>query len=189
MAAQSTVAGIVVAAAILVCAIIKCPDADAAGLSVVGSSAKVCQLTGQTDWLTGASTDAQTMSRYGLMGIDLGFPVESDTSALYLLFGDAVPAHHPSGSLPTVGDNAHCAARRERLSWHGLRRRCAARLARTPRGDAADPAGRIQCPHGRHLCRRSLLCVLLDQSLFDPRRVWTKRGSAARTARRECALF
>jgi hypothetical protein len=36
------------------------------------------------------------------MGIDLGFPVESDTGALYLLFGDAVPSRHPPGSLPTV---------------------------------------------------------------------------------------
>jgi hypothetical protein len=76
--------------------------ADASTLSVVGASAKVCQLTGQTDWLTGQTTDAQTQSKYGLQGIDLGFPVESDTGDLYFLFGDAVPNGHPPGSFPTV---------------------------------------------------------------------------------------
>jgi hypothetical protein len=76
--------------------------ADAATLTVVGASSKVCQLTGETDWLTGQTTDAQTESRHGLRGIDLGFPVESDTGALYFLFGDAAPNDHPPGSFPTV---------------------------------------------------------------------------------------
>jgi hypothetical protein len=34
--------------------------AGAAPLTLVGSSKKVCQLTGDTDWLTGQPTDAQT---------------------------------------------------------------------------------------------------------------------------------
>lgn len=87
------------AAAVLV-ALMAVPVA-AATLSVVGTNAKVCQLTGQTDWLTGETTDAQTLSRYGLQGIDLGFPVESD-GTLYMLFGDAVPNGHPPGAYPTV---------------------------------------------------------------------------------------
>lgn len=89
------------AAAVLAVASLSAP-ARAATLSLVGSSDKICQLTGQTDWLTGATTDAQTQARNGLTGIDLGFPVESDTGALYFLFGDAVPNDHPPGSLPSV---------------------------------------------------------------------------------------
>ncbi|MBS0384199.1 MAG: DUF4185 domain-containing protein [Proteobacteria bacterium] len=102
MLAQRTSLNAVMAIAVSLCAIAVSPRAHAATLSVVGSSAKVCQLTGETDWLSGAPTNAQTLSRYGLMGIDLGFPVESDTGALYMLFGDAVPPRHPPGSLPTV---------------------------------------------------------------------------------------
>jgi hypothetical protein len=74
----------------------------AATLSLVGSSTKVCQLTGQTDWDTGLPTDAQTQTNYGLQGIDLGFPVESDTGELYLMFGDAVPPNHPPASPASV---------------------------------------------------------------------------------------
>ena len=71
-------------------------EAQAATLTVVGASTKICQLTGQSDWLSGATTNAQTLARNGLHGIDLGFPVESDTGALYFLFGDAVPPGHPA---------------------------------------------------------------------------------------------
>jgi hypothetical protein len=77
-------------------------SAGASTLSIVGASAKVCQLTGQTDWFSGQTTNARTLSRYGLQGVDLGFPVESDTGALYLMFGDAVPNGHPPGSSPTI---------------------------------------------------------------------------------------
>ena len=76
--------------------------AQAATLSVSGASEKVCQLTGQTDWYSGATTDAQTMTRDGLFGIDLGFPVEADNGKLYFLFGDANPANHPPNTLPSV---------------------------------------------------------------------------------------
>src|SRR5262249_27775159 len=55
-----------------------------------------CQLTGQNDWFTGQPTNAQTQSNYGLFGVDLGFPVESDTGQLLLLFGDTVPNGHPN---------------------------------------------------------------------------------------------
>jgi len=102
MRTQRTFPSAFIAIAAIMGAIALCPGAYATTLSVVGSSAKVCQLTGETDWLSGLPTNAQTMSRYGLMGIDLGFPVESDTGALYMLFGDAVPPRHPPASFPTV---------------------------------------------------------------------------------------
>ena len=59
----------------------------------VGASTKVCQLTGETDWVSGLPTDAKTQTRYGLQGIDLGFPVESDTGELYFLFGEPLSSH------------------------------------------------------------------------------------------------
>ncbi len=98
---MSLARAIAVLTAALAVVVITAP-ADASTLSVVGASTKICQLTGETDWLTGATTDARTQTRYGLQGIDLGFPVESDTGQLYFLFGDAVPDGHPPGSVPTV---------------------------------------------------------------------------------------
>jgi hypothetical protein len=84
---------IAILAAVFAAALAASP-AGAATLSVVGAPAKVCQLTGQSDWDTGAPTNALTETRNGLQGIDLGFPVESDTGALYFLFGDGVPPGH-----------------------------------------------------------------------------------------------
>jgi hypothetical protein len=69
-------------------------DADAATLSLVGSSTKVCQLTGDTDWATNQPTAAQTLSNFGLDAVDLGFPVDSGSGPLYFLFGDALPVTH-----------------------------------------------------------------------------------------------
>lgn len=71
-------------------------------LSVIGASSKVCQLTGETDWLSGQPTAARTLSNFGLDSVDLGFPVDSGPGGLYLLFGDAFPIHHPPGSAPSV---------------------------------------------------------------------------------------
>lgn len=65
--------------------------ADAATLSLVGSSAKMCQLTGDTDWATNLPTAARTQTRFGLVAVDLGFPVDSGERALYFLFGDSRP--------------------------------------------------------------------------------------------------
>ena len=64
-------------------------NAGAASLTLVGSSAKICQLTGDTDWLTSQPTAAQTNTRYRLYAVDLGFPVDSGHGPLYFLFGDA----------------------------------------------------------------------------------------------------
>jgi hypothetical protein len=72
------------------------------GPVLVGSSTKVCQLTGETDWASNQPTNAQTLSNFGLDAVDLGFPVDSGNGPLYLLFGDSWPPHHPAGSLPDV---------------------------------------------------------------------------------------
>jgi hypothetical protein len=76
--------------------------AGASTLSVIGSSAKVCQLTGQTDWITGQPTNAQTNAKYGLHGVDLGFPVESESGQLLLLFGDVDPSGHAMNAPPSL---------------------------------------------------------------------------------------
>jgi hypothetical protein len=77
--------------------------ADAANLSLVGSSMKVCQLVGDTDWATGNPTAARTLSNFGLDAIDLGFPVDSGPPGpLYFLFGDALPPGHPPNSILSV---------------------------------------------------------------------------------------
>jgi len=76
--------------------------ARAQTLTELGTPEKVCQLTGQTDWYSGQPTDAKTQARYGLIGVDLGFPVESSNGQLLFLFGDNVPNDHPPGAYPTV---------------------------------------------------------------------------------------
>jgi hypothetical protein len=76
--------------------------ARASTLTLNGSSTKVCQLTGDTDWQTNLPTNAQTLTNFGLDAVDLGFPVDSGPGGLYLLFGDSWPPHHPPGSLPDV---------------------------------------------------------------------------------------
>jgi hypothetical protein len=69
--------------------------ADAETLSLVGYSTKVCQLTGQIDWVTNQPTNAQTQTNAGLVAVDLGFPVDSGKGPLYFLFGDSRPISHP----------------------------------------------------------------------------------------------
>lgn len=90
-------------AAFLVATVVTFPiDARAATLSLAGSSTKVCQLIGETDWATNQPTAAQTLSNFGLDAVDLGFPVDSAPGPLFFLFGDALPNGHPPGSNPTV---------------------------------------------------------------------------------------
>ncbi len=83
-------------------AVIPSFGAGTAALSLVGSSTKVCQLTGETDWATNQPTAARTLSGFGMDAVDLGFPVDSGVGPLYLLFGDAWPIQHPPGSFPSV---------------------------------------------------------------------------------------
>jgi hypothetical protein len=57
----------------------------------VGEPEKVCQLTGEIDWVTGRPTAARTLSNYGMDAADLGYPVEHN-GKLVLLFGDTWPS-------------------------------------------------------------------------------------------------
>jgi Domain of unknown function (DUF4185) len=78
-------------------------SANAATLSLVGSSTKVCQLIGDTDWLTHLPTAAKTATNFGLDAVDLGFPVDSGPPGrLYFLFGDAVPNGHTPTAIPSA---------------------------------------------------------------------------------------
>lgn len=67
----------------------------------VGSSEKICQLTGDTDWETGQPTAAGTFRNFGLDGTDLGYPVEH-AGKLILLFGDSWPPRHPGGAAGVI---------------------------------------------------------------------------------------
>jgi hypothetical protein len=67
--------------------------------TLVGTSEKVCQLNGDTDWKTGLPTAAQTATNFGMYAADLGAPVDTGGSTLYFLFGDTWPSFPP----PPVG--------------------------------------------------------------------------------------
>jgi hypothetical protein len=67
----------------------------------IGSTEKVCQLTGDTDWETGRPTAGRTFSNFGLDAADLGYPVEH-AGKLILLFGDSWPPRHPGGAIREV---------------------------------------------------------------------------------------
>jgi hypothetical protein len=67
----------------------------------IGSTEKICQLTGDTDWETGQPTPGRTLANFGLGAVDLGYPVEHD-GKLILLFGDSWPPGHPPGAAPEV---------------------------------------------------------------------------------------
>jgi Domain of unknown function (DUF4185) len=77
-------------------------NANAATLSLVGASTKVCQLVGETDWATNQPTAAKTATNFGLDAVDLGFPVDSSPGPLYFLFGDARPEALPPDSIPSA---------------------------------------------------------------------------------------
>jgi hypothetical protein len=62
----------------------------------IGTSEKICQLTGDIDWETGQPTAARTFSNFGLDAVDLGYPVEHGAK-LILLFGDSWPPPHGGG--------------------------------------------------------------------------------------------
>src|SRR5579859_1530290 len=78
------------------------PLAAADVITRLGTSDKICQLTGDKDWETGAPTAARTFSKAGLDAADLGYPVEHQ-GKLILLFGDSWPPPHgggPAGEIP-----------------------------------------------------------------------------------------
>ncbi len=91
--------------------------ANAATLSLVGTSTMVCQLIGETIWDTGTpgtATAAKTLSNFGLKGIDLGFPVDSGSGPLFFLFGDGVLPDHPPTVYPQYRRTTRSATRRVR---------------------------------------------------------------------------
>jgi hypothetical protein len=69
--------------------------------SRIGSSEKICQLTGDTDWETGRPTEARTFTNFGLDAADLGYAVEHD-GKLILLFGDSWPPRHRGGAIGEI---------------------------------------------------------------------------------------
>jgi len=78
----------------------------------VGEPEKVCQLTGDVDWVTGRPTAARTLTNFGLDAADLGYPVEHN-GKLVLLFGDSWPSlqglNGAAGEIPpndAVGESA-----------------------------------------------------------------------------------
>ena len=80
---------------------------DPSGKSVSAqTSERICQLTGDTDWLTGSATTSQSATRHGFLGTDLGYPVEHGDQ-LALFFGDSRfnrPEIPPKpGDLPITG--------------------------------------------------------------------------------------
>jgi hypothetical protein len=81
---------VMMVAALNICSV----EADAATLTRVRPSKRVCQVIGEKDWISGELTAAKTISNFGLIAVDLGFPVDSGPGPLYFLFGDAVPSGH-----------------------------------------------------------------------------------------------
>ncbi len=72
-----------------------------APVSLVGQSAKICQLDGETDWASGKPTAAQTLTNAGMQGGDLGYPVEHKGKLLFF-FGDSWPPMHPGGAAGEI---------------------------------------------------------------------------------------
>ena len=71
------------------------PNVQAASSTAVisyvsGSSQKICQLTGETDFQFNRPTSSQTETRYGLVRADHGYSFEHD-GKLFFLFGDSGP--------------------------------------------------------------------------------------------------
>jgi hypothetical protein len=71
--------------------------ASAASLTLVGANTKLCQLTGDIDWVSGAPTAARTQTKSNLIAVDLGFPIDTGAGGLYFLFGDSFPLPSPVG--------------------------------------------------------------------------------------------
>ena len=70
-------------------------------VTLIGTTEKICQLTGDTDWETGGPTHGRSFANFGLDATDLGYPVEHGNK-LILLFGDSWPPSHPPGVAPDV---------------------------------------------------------------------------------------
>lgn len=83
---------------------------------VPGSTAKVCQLTGQTDKEFNVPTASQTEKRYGLIGTDEGHPFEHN-GVTYFLFGDSQPTALFNGSPNAQTDSPRIADDNDAIGW------------------------------------------------------------------------
>jgi hypothetical protein len=88
----------IVAGAVILAAV-RAPAQGVTTFKLVGASQRICQLVGQTDWVSNLPTAAQTLANFGMFGSDLGTPVDSGGPTLYFLFGDTWPSLHP----PPIG--------------------------------------------------------------------------------------
>lgn len=79
------------------------PAADEAGTR----SQKVCQLTGDFDFQTGAETRSITGAKFNVPGTDLGSPFEHNGS-LYFLFGDTTTASQDGLAFTTEHEPEPC---------------------------------------------------------------------------------
>jgi hypothetical protein len=140
--------------------------------SLVGESTKVCQLNGETDWLTGKPTAAQTLTNFGMYAADLGTPVDTGGSKLYFLFGDTWPTFPPpaigvatpndsvgTSTLTTTPTGKTCLDLKSRLLG------AAAANVRPSDRDARNRSGIFQRAVGRRLCPPVTVRIFLDQSL------------------------
>ena len=98
---------LIVAAAGCALVVLDACTPDPSGKTLLAdTSERVCQLTGNTDWLTGAATTSQSETQFGFLGTDLGYPVEHG-DRLALFFGDSRfnrPEIPPKpGDLPITG--------------------------------------------------------------------------------------
>src|ERR1700680_2861276 len=50
----------------------------------IGTTDKICQLTGDTDWESGRPTPGRTFANFGLDAADLGYPVEHSGKLILL---------------------------------------------------------------------------------------------------------
>lgn len=77
------------------------PDSRTSLAYIAGSTVKVEQNIGDHDYQTKAPTASQTVTRFNILGNDIGYSFEDNGKALFL-FGDTI-----SGDTSTVKYNAH----------------------------------------------------------------------------------
>jgi hypothetical protein len=103
-------AHVVLASCALACAAFAADEARVPGSPpsegiayVPGSSQKVCQPLGETDYQTRKPTVSRTATRYGLVAADLGYSFEHN-GKLVFLFGDSVPTPTFNGKPNQTND-------------------------------------------------------------------------------------
>jgi uncharacterized protein (TIGR03437 family) len=83
---------------------------------VPGSTQKVCQPNGQSDYETGLATVSQTQTNYGLIGNDLGSSFLHN-GKLWILFGDTSPTNTFNGKPNSQTDPPRIAADNDSIAF------------------------------------------------------------------------